>query len=97
MVAYDVSAGILQYIQVYIYTYAEHRASRFILFQFPEKIYASRTAADTIDYEEIKMSAKAAFYSSHEKESTDFLIDRFPLQFVEQLAVNPKKVDEVLL
>ncbi|EFO19997.2 hypothetical protein LOAG_08495 [Loa loa] len=57
----------------------------------------SRTTADniTIDYKEIEPPAEIAFCSLREEESVCSLIDRFPLQNVEQLAVNPKKIDEL--
>ncbi|CAG9529844.1 unnamed protein product [Cercopithifilaria johnstoni] len=58
-----------------------------------EKAYASRNTI--IDYEEIEMPAEVAFCNPHKEKSTHSLIDRFPLQNVEQLAVNPKKIDEL--
>ncbi|VDK71724.1 unnamed protein product [Litomosoides sigmodontis] len=57
----------------------------------------SRTNADntTIDCDEIEVPTEVEFCNAHEEESTHALIDRFPLQNVEHLAVNPKKVDEL--
>uniref|UniRef100_A0A0R3RXM1 Cell cycle checkpoint protein RAD17 n=1 Tax=Elaeophora elaphi TaxID=1147741 RepID=A0A0R3RXM1_9BILA len=65
--------------------------------RFPKKTSASCTAANniTIDYGEIKTPSEVAFCSLHEEESTRSLVDRFPVQNVEQLAVNPKKIDEL--
>ncbi|KAL3994778.1 Rad17 cell cycle checkpoint family protein [Acanthocheilonema viteae] len=69
-------------------------------YRFRKKTYASRAIANmlTIDYEKIETPAKVAFCSSHEEEESTHshsLIDRFPVQNVEQLAVNPKKINEL--
>uniref|UniRef100_A0A8R1TIZ2 AAA+ ATPase domain-containing protein n=1 Tax=Onchocerca volvulus TaxID=6282 RepID=A0A8R1TIZ2_ONCVO len=48
-----------------------------------------------IDYEVIETPPEVAFCTSLGEESTCPLIDRFPVQNVEQLAVNPRKVDEI--
>uniref|UniRef100_A0AAF5PV98 Cell cycle checkpoint protein RAD17 n=2 Tax=Wuchereria bancrofti TaxID=6293 RepID=A0AAF5PV98_WUCBA len=62
------------------------------------KKYTSRISVDnvTVDYEEIKVHPEVTLCcSSHQEDCTLSLIDRFPLQNVEQLAVNPKKIDEL--
>nr|CRZ22570.1 Bm8655 [Brugia malayi] len=58
---------------------------------------ASRISVDnvTVNCGEIKVHPEVALCSSHQDDSTRSLIDRFPLQNVEQLAVNPKKIDEL--
>ncbi|KAM3719038.1 Cell cycle checkpoint protein [Dirofilaria immitis] len=62
------------------------------------KLYNSCTTADNriINYETIDTFTETEFCSSLGKQSFCPLIDRFPLQNVEELAVNPRKIDEIL-
>ncbi|VDP11541.1 unnamed protein product [Onchocerca flexuosa] len=65
--------------------------------KFLKKVPVSHITTDNtvIDHEVIETPPEEAFCNSLGKESTCSLIDRFPLQNIEQLAVNPKKVDEI--